>query len=104
MRAIGFKVIIIIVLPESIHPFPALLLRGLHASLTQYSHTQPHLYLGRSEEGIPPAASALERGITLVMKFEQHFVSCLFATKGALMISLEFLHFHRNKALDKAYH
>ena len=68
MRAIGFKVMIIIGLPESIHPFPAFLLRGLHTSLTQYSHTQPHLYLGRCEEGIPPAVSARGRGITLVMK------------------------------------
>lgn len=44
--------------PESIDPFAAFLPRGLHASMTRYSRTQPRLYLGKTEDGIRPAAAA----------------------------------------------
>ena len=44
--------------PESIETFAAFLPRGLHASLTQYSRTQPCLYLGKTKDGICPAAAA----------------------------------------------
>ena len=44
--------------PESIDPFAAFLPRGLHASMTRYSRTRPRLYLGKTEEGIRPAAAA----------------------------------------------
>ena len=52
------SVIEITVPPESIDPFAAFLPPGLHASLTRYSRTQPRLYLGKTEDGIHPAAAA----------------------------------------------
>ena len=44
--------------PESIDQFAVFLPRGLHASLMRYSRTQPRLYLGKTEDGIRPAAAA----------------------------------------------
>ena len=37
-------------------------------SLTQYSRSQPRLYLGKSEDGIHSAAAAFGIGITLSIK------------------------------------
>ena len=72
--------------PESIDPFAVFLLRGLHASLTRYSRTQPRLYLGKTEDGIRPAAAAFWMRHYLGNKDSSSlssilFPSCFFATK-----------------------
>ena len=74
--------------PESIDPFAAFLPRGLHASLTRYSRTQPRLYLGKTEDSIRPAAAVFwtryypgnKDASSLSSIF---FPSCFFATKRA---------------------
>ena len=55
--------------PESIDPFTAFSSRGLHKSLSQFSHRQTRLYLGKAEDGIHPSAAA--QGITSVKETRQ---------------------------------
>ena len=72
--------------PESIDPFAAFLPRGLHASMTQCSRTRPRLYLGKTEDGIRPAAAAFWTRYYLGNKDASTlssilFPSCFFLTK-----------------------
>ena len=86
--------------PEDIDPFPAFLPRGFHTSMTWYSSTRPHLYLGKPEDAIRPTAAAFWMRYYLGKEDASSLNSILFCDKACLNVQLQSPHFYCKEAFD----